>query len=292
MKTMTRSALVAAGFIPPAVPPPRPLAGICLLAVLSLAALACGSEAAPAAATEPEAAAEVAESPPPSPPLPPLRQPVEGIDVSHHSGAVDWDAVRREGYGFAYVKATEGVDDKDPLFEEHWRDLADSGMARGAYHFYVTEDDPEVQARFFLDVLAAVEHRDDDLLPVVDVELIGHATPPGWASKLERFIEVVEQDLGVRPMVYTMPNFWEAEVGEGYGASPLWIAEYEVAEPRVPVGFDGWHLWQFEQDRDVPGVEKGADVNRVSPERGIDRLRIGTARLRGEVAVDAPPGDG
>ncbi|HUP43117.1 MAG TPA: GH25 family lysozyme, partial [Thermoanaerobaculia bacterium] len=39
--------------------------------------------------------------------------PVLGIDVSHYSGAVDWQAVRAAGYAFAYVKATEGVDSAD-----------------------------------------------------------------------------------------------------------------------------------------------------------------------------------
>ncbi|HMB54982.1 MAG TPA: GH25 family lysozyme, partial [Thermoanaerobaculia bacterium] len=257
---------------------------VTVAAVLSTAT-ACDTDApADADATAPApATAESAAAVPPTPPLPPLRQPHEGIDVSHHSGAVDWPTVRGEGYGFAYVKASEGVDSPDPLFAQHWRDLAGSGMARGAYHFYVTEDDPEQQAKLFLDTLATVDHGDDDLLPVVDVELIGHATPADWTTNLERFIEIVEGELGVRPMVYTMPNFWDAQVGQGYGASPLWVAEYGVDAPRLPAGFDAWHLWQFDQDRDVPGVEKGADVNRVHPEHGIDHLRIGAVKAAGGV---------
>ena len=277
----------------------RIVAAVVLSSVALLAAaLACGSEPGPAADPRPApvAAGEPQAETPPQPPLvplPPLRQPVEGIDVSHHSGAVDWSAVRRDGYAFAYVKATEGVDAKDPLFEEHWKQLGGSGMARGAYHFYVTEDDPVVQARFFLDALAGVERGDDDLLPVVDVELVGHGTADGWSANLERFIEIVEGELGVRPMVYTMPNFWDAHVGEGYGSSPLWVAEYGVAAPRLPVGFERWHLWQYEQDREVVGVEKGADVNRVHPEGGIEGLRIGVVRGGGgDGEGDGGTGDG
>ncbi len=35
---------------------------------------------------------------------------VSGIDVSHHQGTVDWEAVASAGISFAYVKATEGSD--------------------------------------------------------------------------------------------------------------------------------------------------------------------------------------
>jgi lysozyme len=40
---------------------------------------------------------------------------VEGIDVSHWQGDVDWHAVKKSGRKFAFAKATEGrsmVDEK------------------------------------------------------------------------------------------------------------------------------------------------------------------------------------
>lgn len=196
---------------------------------------------------------------------------VLGIDVSHHSGEVDWEQVVADGYAFAYLKATEGVDAADPKFAEHWARLGELGVARGAYHFYVTEDDPEEQARFFL---STVDHRPGDLLPVVDVELIGHGTKPGLADRVRRFVELVEAELGVRPMLYTQPNFWDAHLGEGFGDHPLWVAELQVATPRLPRGFERWQLWQFQQDREVAGVEKGADVSRLHPDLTLQDLRI------------------
>lgn len=69
------------------------------------------------------------------------------IDVSHHSGAVDWQQVVEQGFGLVYLKATEGVDSADPMFEEHWRALGELGVARGAYHYFVTENDPESTSR-------------------------------------------------------------------------------------------------------------------------------------------------
>lgn len=198
-------------------------------------------------------------------------EPVLGIDVSHYSGAVDWHAVREAGYAFAYVKATEGVDAADPAFAGHWERLADAGLQRGAYHFYVTEDDPEEQARFFLSVVTLGP---GDLPPVVDIELIGHGTKPGLRDRFRTFLEIVERETGVRPVIYTGPRFWNAHLGEGFSDYPLWLAEYGTDSPQLPAGWDRWTLWQFRGEASVPGVEKGADLSRLHPDAALHELLI------------------
>lgn len=205
-------------------------------------------------------------------------QPLQGIDVSHYSGAVDWERVREAGFDFAYVKATEGVDSPDPAFAGHWRRLGELGIPRGAYHFYVTEDDPEEQARFFL---STVDHRPGDLPPAVDIELIGNGTQPGLADRLRTFLEVVARETGVRPIVYTSPKFWNANLTAAFGDHPLWIAEYGVAEPKVPAGWERWTLWQWQDSGSIPGVEKDADTSHLHPELTLDELTISIAPPRG-----------
>lgn len=191
----------------------------------------------------------------------------EGVDVSSHVGTVDWTAVRAAGHTFAFVKATEGEDLADPTFETWWPAMKEAGVVRGAYHFYVTEDDPTAQAEFFI---SRVDLAPGDLAPVVDVELIGQGTQPGLADRLRTFLSILEAHYGVKPIVYTAPNFWNANVGEGFGDHPLWIAEYGVDEPAVPTGWTTWHLWQHTGDAAVPGVEKSADLSRVNPSPEVD----------------------
>src|SRR5262245_46829549 len=41
---------------------------------------------------------------------------VEGIDVSHWQGSINWSAVRASGIEFAYIKATEGTSFRDASF--------------------------------------------------------------------------------------------------------------------------------------------------------------------------------
>ncbi|MDY7093673.1 MAG: GH25 family lysozyme [Acidobacteriota bacterium] len=252
--------------------------GTFLLILLCMVPLACG-EGPPAEAPAPSAASTPAKETPPPAPAPPQISPQEvvdrlhqGVDVSVHSGAVDWQAVADAGHHYAYLKATEGVDLKDSAFDDHWQRAKEAGLVRGAYHFYVTEDDPEEQAQFFIE---NVELRPGDLVPVVDVEVLGHGTEPGLPNRLRRFLEIIEDHYGVKPMIYTSPNFWNRHVATNFGDYPLWIAEYGVEQPQLPNGWDDWHLWQWEDDPQVPGVEKDADRSHLNRERSdLHRLVI------------------
>ena len=114
---------------------------------------------------------------------------VHGIDVSHHSGAVDWTKVKAHGHTFAFVKATEGMDDPDPMFAAHWPAMKKAGLIRGAYHFYVTEDDPGKQAKFFIQTVTL---KKGDLAPVVDIEILGKSTQPDLVSRFQTFLEILE----------------------------------------------------------------------------------------------------
>jgi lysozyme len=250
--------------------------------VAALLAAGCDGEPAPPADPSLPADAPPAVTPPPPVDTAAIAGRVHqgGFDVSWHSGAIDWPAVVADGPGFVILKATEGVDLKDAAFDDHWPAVREAGLVRGAYHFYVTEDDPQEQARFFI---ANVVLEPGDLAPVVDVEVLGHGTQPGLADRLRTFIGIVEEHYGVRPFIYTSPKFWDQHLDDTFGGYPLWIAEYGVEAPTVPAGWETWTLWQWMGDADVKGVEKGADLSRAHPELAdahLEALVVGRALTR------------
>ena len=193
-----------------------------------------------------------------------VKQPV--IDVSYHSGAIDWHMVNALGIRIVILKATEGIDLKDKNFASHWKELKEKNFLRGAYHLYVTEDDPETQAHFFI---AHAPLEPGDLVPIVDIELIGHGTHGRLYPKVKRFLDVMEAHFHVKPMIYTSPRFWSAHFKRHFQGYPLWIAEYGVSRPSIPEGWKTWHLWQYRENAPVQGVAKGADLSRVNQALGI-----------------------
>lgn len=198
-----------------------------------------------------------------------------GIDVSHHSGSVDWHAVKEHGYQFAYVKSSEGMDNPDAMFESHWKALQKLNFPRGAYHFYVTEDDPVKQATFFASRL-----KDDPgtLPPVIDVELLGHHTKGDMTKTLLAFLKSLEQQTGTVPMIYTTPTFWNRHYRPEFSRYPLWLSEFGVIMPKVPFGWKNWTFWQHQADRKVPGVEKTADINLLHPNLTLDAVKSATPK--------------
>lgn len=212
-------------------------------------------------------------SPDPLPAPPDWRAPAEGIDVSYHSGHVDWAAAKADGSTFALTLATAGVDFRDPFLTAHWTRMREAGLVRGAYHFYVADDDPVEQAHHFL---SHVVLEPGDLRPVVDIESAGKDSGAAdLVADLERFVEEVEQTIGIAPIVYTGPVFWRDRVGsDAFRELPLWIAEYGTDTPIVPPGWSTWSLWQYRGNAEMPHVAPIVDLNRLHADVDTRTLRV------------------
>ena len=184
---------------------------------------------------------------------------VEGVDVSHYQGTIDWPAVEEAGIGFAYIKATQGTRWVDPRFAENWKQVGKTGIRRGAYHFFEPDVDGTAQAKHFL---STVSLKEGDLLPVVDVETKG----PGLATNLEKYLAEIKRQTSLDAMIYVSPAFWNEHLADRRSEpwpNPLWIAEYGVSTPRGTSGIGPWVVWQYAQDGRVAGIEGPVDRDRA-----------------------------
>jgi lysozyme len=218
--------------------------------------------------SKPEKKQDQTEAAAPKPPKE-EKKPVEpiittGIDVSHFNGTVNWDEVDAEKYAFAYAKATEGEAFVDPDFVKNWEGIKQSGMKRGAYHFYVAQDNGKTQAQHFLSVVKDWDES-TDLAPVIDLEgsSIGGMTVEDYQNNVLSWLNTVEEKLGVAPVIYTDNPFATQFLNnEAFAKYKLWIAQYtDAKEPEVPALWKekGWYMWQHESKGDVKGVEGSVD---------------------------------
>ncbi len=211
----------------------------------------------------------------------PKQSVLSGIDVSHHQGKVNWEAVAEAGIVFAFAKATEGVGLVDPQFAANWSGMKSAQLFRGAFHFFRPAKPAVAQAEKF--VQAVKNLAAGDLPPVLDLEEARtRAGQDEWdaipkADRLPRalrWLEAVEQRLGRRPIVYTRRGFLPKLGGAGTLAFyPLWIAHYTTArKPIVPAGWNDWTFWQFSEKGKVAGVATGVDRDKFSG--SLNELRI------------------
>jgi GH25 family lysozyme M1 (1,4-beta-N-acetylmuramidase) len=177
---------------------------------------------------------------------------VKGIDVSGVRGDVDWRRVVAQGYRFAFVKATEGLDFHDPQFGHgRWRAMREAGIVRGAYHYARPQAGRRGrdEAAFFLSAVHdAGGLRPGDLPLCLDVEwkecTLTGAQIKAWCSD---FCTAVHEATGRDVITYT-GDFWRDRVGRlgpPRHGEQLWLPVYgpndgktRVApETLVPRGF-------------------------------------------------------
>jgi GH25 family lysozyme M1 (1,4-beta-N-acetylmuramidase) len=187
-----------------------------------------------------------------------------GIDVSRFQGDIDWDAVAGSGVKFAFIQVSRSLTDVDMKFDFNWRRAKEVGILRGAYQRFHPGQDVMAQANLFLSKLGP--YQAGDLPPVLDVEDADGLGPTAIANAVRQWVEYVEQELGVRPIIYTGFYFWRDSVGGAdFSEYPLWIANYGASCPLVPPAWTKWTIHQYSSTANVPGITANTcDVNKFN----------------------------
>lgn len=203
-----------------------------------------------------------------------------GIDVSHYQQNIQWDSlmVLTDGanrtirskltakdikpVSFVFIKATEGSSMKDRDFKKNWDEAEKRKIRKGAYHFFRSSKNGEVQARHFIKTVGKISP--NDLPPVLDIETIHRGCSHKTLNKRALdWLETVSNHYGRKPLVYSSAAFIEdilcEEIKMNY---PIWVAHYETEKPR----YDNWNIWQFTDKAIVYGIDGYTDLNVCSSE--------------------------
>ena len=215
----------------------------------------------PSSSPEPTATSSSATSPTAPKPPPPAR-PLRGVDVSHHQGEVDWQRVRRDRIGFAYLKATEGSGFTDPLFRDSARAARSTGLRVGGYHYFSLCSPGAPQAEHFASVLDAAPAR--SMPPAIDLELLGNCSDPPprpvLLDQVRAFIDVVERRTGQEIVVYAYPEFETRYRFADALDRRQWVRRIGDRPPTRD-----WFIWQKDDQAVIDGISGPADLNLLAP---------------------------
>jgi len=189
---------------------------------------------------------------------------VFGIDVSYYQGNIDWNAVAADGVKFAIVRVSHSLQFFDPEFEDNLAGARAAGIHTGVYQYFEPDEDPVAQADLLLEALGPLQP--GDLPPMIDVESTAGLGPAAITNAIHAWIDRVESQLGVKPLVYSGYYFWNDNVGSAdFGAYPLMLPWYGVECPGgVPTGWDMWTIHQYCDCGGVAGISGNVDVDRFN----------------------------
>ncbi len=186
---------------------------------------------------------------------------IHGIDVSRYQEEINWKEVKGmevKGLkiGFAFIKATEGVNNVDPRFRRNWLNAEEQNMAKGAYHFFIPGKNAKRQAENFMEI---ANLKKGDLPPVIDIEIGRRLSIPQMRKEVRIWLDEVENKYGVKPIIYTNIDFYQKYFQEGFEDYPLWIAHY--LQPQKPRIENKWIFWQHSETGRVNGIKSPVDFN-------------------------------
>jgi GH25 family lysozyme M1 (1,4-beta-N-acetylmuramidase) len=208
-----------------------------------------------------------------------------GIDVSNNQGTINWSGVAGRA-NFSYAKATEGTGYVDPYFPGNNGGAKDNGIYAGAYSFgRPDEGNPKGQADFLVD---HADFQNDGLTlpPMLDIEwpYFGGDSCYGLSASsmvswIRAFVDEVKARTGRTAMIYTNTNWWNPCTGSngGFGANPLFIANYSGSPTPLPAGWSHYTLWQYSDGGSLPGdqdVFNGAPADLTALAHGADAATL------------------
>ncbi|MBR5364929.1 MAG: glycoside hydrolase family 25 [Clostridia bacterium] len=201
-----------------------------------------------------------------------------GVDLSAYQADVDMGALKAQGVAFAYIKATEGSSHQDKRFPENWKNAAEAGLLSGAYHFFSYDSPGATQAENYIGAVG--EDLTGKLLPAVVVDYYGdkEKNPPlkeDVVRELSVFIDALETQYGVKPMIYTRSDIYEKYLEGTFDSHPYWISSLYTP---LKWNYHGdWYLWHYLNRGILEGYEGGEkyiDLDVLNEEKTLDELIV------------------
>ncbi len=195
---------------------------------------------------------------------------VHGIDLSHYQGEVFWEAIGENSkMAYVYLKATEGGDRIDNMYEKNIELAHKYGLKVGSYHFFRPRTDLKKQLENFK---AQCLPRQQDLIPMIDVETKQGMGTAEFCDSLVKFLDMVEEAYHQKPLIYTGTNFYNHYLAGSIDGYKLMIAQYSAKEPVLTDGND-YMLWQYTGKGHIDGIRGYVDKSRFMGRHGLRELR-------------------
>ena len=194
----------------------------------------------------------------------------DGIDLSHHNIAYDWNKVDAK---FVYIRATMGNRIVDKRYNIHRKSSKKRHIPIGAYHFLEANTTADEQFRLFSSV---VKPKDIQLRPMLDVEESDYwNAPKGFTDTdahrlIRRWCDLCKKKYGIAPIIYTTEKLYKRyKMNHGFSDCIWWVANYNnVAgyESKCCIPFT---LHQYSNKKYVEGFYGYVDCNRFRKGKSV-----------------------
>jgi len=198
---------------------------------------------------------------------------IYGIDVSHHQKNIDWAKVKNwkgNKISFVYIKATEGATYTDKKYQQNFKGAKKNNLLVGSYHYFRTTSSVEDQFENFIN---NVDNSKQDLIPLVDVEEKRNWNDSEFHKNFQKFLNMVENHFGQKPMIYTVNSFYNHHLSGKYKSYHFLIGRYGENSPNMR-DKSNWTIWQFSETGKIEGITKPVDIDVINKKYSLQDLLL------------------
>ena len=209
------------------------------------------------------------------------------IDISYYNQITDWKKAASELDG-VIIKFSENYY-QDPVAIEYVAQAQANNMRVAGYAFYQPDCPPGGQVESFLNVYMPAKMKSIPWLDCEDIvydvkdstgKVIRHINiqppvPEIYTKWLMTWLDAVMEHTGRVPGIYTRASFWNACVQRStrWANYPLWVANYGVSTPALPLDWKYFTIWQDKSTAIYPWVRGSVDHDIFNgPTTALDAL--------------------
>lgn len=186
---------------------------------------------------------------------------IQGIDVSHWQGVIDFAKVKASGIDFVILKAggSDSSTYKDKMFETNYKNAIKAGLNVGAYYFvgknFVSLDDGVADAKRFVKLLEGKKFS----MPVcLDLEATANKDRIGATEASIAFCDYLEKsDYYVSIYASDVSGFRDRLDLNKLTAYDKWVARYGVSPSYCEI----YGMYQYSSTGEVNGITGNVDMN-------------------------------
>ncbi|HZK95778.1 MAG TPA: GH25 family lysozyme [Prolixibacteraceae bacterium] len=188
------------------------------------------------------------------------RYPITGIDISRHTGKVDFQKIKEQfndTIDFVFIKTSEGANLVDVKFDTNYNNAVLNDIPVGPYHFFKFNVSGKRQAANFLHV---INNKIFNLPLVLDVEEwsnTGEYNQDKVINEIRCFILEVEIRRKEKVMIYTNESSYQKYIQGNFESNKIWICSFSPH----PKNLKNWTFWQHSHNGKLEGAEGWIDIN-------------------------------
>jgi len=222
---------------------------------------------------------------------------VLGTDVSFYEDNpdtpknIDYEKMKSAGCGFTIIRAGQHIW-PDVDYQKNFNLSKLAGLPRGSYWFYDSRSSPKSQA----DLWKQVVGNDSGELPLFADYEENYKGSYAGGENFKQFLEEVKVNFpGKEIIIYTGYWYWRDNVSTSlhayFSQYGLWIANYGVSAPSIPLPWTKWTFWQYAESGSgsIYGTEGNVDLNWFNGDQDAFKRRFNITDSEVPPVIDETP---